>query len=372
MKIAEVNAIPLYGRIPDAGWEAEVEREETLHTLIEVVTDEGLRGYGSAYTSISFVESALKVLRPWIAGEPVEPERVTETLHQRTFWLGRGGNVTQAISGIDIALWDLYGKITGQPIARLLGGYYRDRIKPYGSILFEEPAMLRDKLQSVVAGGFKAIKLGWGPFGRVHRTLDEEMVKTARETVGPDVELMVDAGASEQFWAHSYKWALETAKMLAEYDITWFEEALAPDDVENFVRLREHAPLPISTGEVLTRRQSFIPYIERGAVDILQPDCTKVGGLSEARRIGWMACDHGVLLVPHGWNTAVGLAADLHLVAALPVARYVEYITPSPFIEELVTRPFQLDATGMLTIPTGPGLGIELDMDAVARFARRR
>ncbi len=180
--------------------------------------------------------------------------------------------MTHAISGIDIALWDLLGKATGQPVARLLGGVYRDRIKPYGSLLFEEPGRLREKLPAVLARGFRAIKLGWGTFGRVDRRTDEALVRAARETVGPEVELMVDAGGSEQFWPHGFKWALETARMLAEYDVTWFEEALPPDDLEGFVKLREQAPLPISTGEVLTRRQSFIPWIERGALDIVQPD----------------------------------------------------------------------------------------------------
>ncbi len=370
MKIIEVKAIPLYGRIQDAGWEDEIARQDSMHTLIEITTESGLRGYGSSYTSVALVEAALRLLTRWIVGQPVEPERITETLHQKTFWQGRGGTVAHAISGIDMALWDVYGKITNQPVGRLLGGCYRDRIKPYGSLLFDEPGKLRDKLQNAVGRGFKAIKLGWGPFGRVSRAFDETLVRTAREAVGADVELMVDAGGSEEFWPHGYKWAVETARMLAGYDITWFEEALPPDDIEGFIKLREHSPVHISTGEVLTRRQSYIPWLERGAVDIIQPDCSKVGGLSEARRIGWMAYDHNILLVPHGWNTAVGLAADLHLVAALPVARWVEYITPSPFIEEIVTTPFQLDADGMLPIPTAPGLGIELDMDALDRFSR--
>lgn len=156
--------------------------------------------------------------------------------------------------------------------------------------------------------------------------------------------------------------------MLAEYDIVWFEEALPPDDLEGYVKLREHAPVLIATGEVLTRRQSFMPWIERGAVDILQPDCSKVGGLSEAKKIAWSAYDHNILVVTHGWNNAVGLAADLHLAAAMPVARWVEYLTPSPYIEEIVKTPFSLDENGMLLIPTAPGLGIELDQEALERF----
>jgi L-alanine-DL-glutamate epimerase-like enolase superfamily enzyme len=294
---------------------------------------------------------------------------VSEKLHQMTFWQGRGGAVTHAISGLDIALWDVLGKATGQPVSRLLGGRYREQIKPYGSLLFEEPGRLRDTLHAVLARGFRAIKLGWGPFGRVDRQTDERLLRTAREAVGPDVELMVDAGGSAQFWPHGLKWALETARMLASYEVAWFEEALPPDDLEGFVTLRRQAPVRIAGGEVLTRRQSFLPWIERGALDIVQPDCTKVGGLSEARRIGWMAQDHNVLLVPHGWNTAVGLAADLHLVGALPVARWVEYLTPSPFIEDIVATPFRMDVEGRLSIPSGPGLGLELDPDGIAKYS---
>jgi D-galactarolactone cycloisomerase len=371
MKIVEVRAIPLRGRIQEAGWEDDIAREESTQTLIEITTDDGLRGYGSSYTSSTLVDAALRLVYRWVVGETaIEPERISETLHQKTFWQGRGGAVTHAISGIDMALWDLFGKYTGQPVARLLGGYHRDRIKPYGSLLFEEPDKLREKLQAVVGRGFRAIKMGWGPFGRVDRKLDEALVRTARETVGADVELMVDAGGSEEYWPHGYKWALETAHMLHNYDVTWFEESLPPDDIEGYIKLREHSPVKISGGEVLTRRQSFIPWIERGAVDIIQPDCSKVGGLSEARRIGWMAYDHNVLLVPHGWNNAVGLAADLHLVAALPIARWVEYLTPTQFIDELLVTPFKLDADGMLAIPTTPGLGIEIDMDTLERLSR--
>ncbi len=371
MKIVEVRAIPLRGRDAEGGWSLEVAAEETMQTLVEVVTDEGLVGIGSVYTSYSLTEAALRLLRSWLIGEmAIEPERVTEKLHQSTFWQGRGGAVTHAISGIDMALWDLLGKVSGQPVARLLGGYYRDRIKPYGSILFEEPGRLRDKLLSVLARGFRAIKLGWGPFGRVDRKTDELLVRTARETVGPDVELMVDAGGSEEFWPHSLKWALATAHMLADYGVVWFEEALPPDDIEDYIALRAASPVLIAAGEVLTRRQSFIPWIEKRALDIVQPDCSKVGGLSEARRIGWMAYDHNILLVPHGWNNAVGLAADLHLIAALPAARWVEYLTPSPYIDDIIKTPFRLDADGMLPVPTAPGLGIELDPEGIAKYSR--
>jgi L-alanine-DL-glutamate epimerase-like enolase superfamily enzyme len=298
----------------------------------------------------------------------VEPERVTEKLRESMFWQGRGGSVEHAISGIDIALWDIMGKVCGQPVSRLLGGNYRNRIKPYGSILFDEPNPLRNTLEDVVSRGFRAIKMGWRPFGRRDRKFDELLVRTARETVGHDVELMVDAGGSEQFWPHGVNWARETAKMLADYDIVWFEEALPPDDLEGYVELTRSSPVPIATGEVLTRRQSFIPWIERRAVDIIQPDCTKNGGISESRKIGWLAYDHNVLMVSHGWNTAVGLAADLQLAAAMPVARYVEYLTPCAYIEDLTTEPFVLDQEGYLQIPDKPGLGIEIDHEKLKKY----
>lgn len=369
MKIKTIRITGLKGGTVEGGWVDDLKPEDDLHTIVEVISDENLIGIGSVFTSKALVEAAVKLLWPILENERGdEPARVSEKLRQSFFWQGRGGAVEHAISGIDIALWDLFGKVCNQPVSRLLGGNYRNRIKPYGSILFDEPGPLRDKLQATVARGFQAIKLGWRPFGRRDAKTDELLVQTAREAVGPNVELMVDAGGSEQFWPHGYKWALETAKMLARYDIVWFEEALPPDDLEGFIELRRHAPLPISTGEVLTRRQSFRPFIENGAVDIIQPDSTKCGGLTEALRIAWMAYDHNVLYVPHGWNTAIGLAADLHLTAALPVARYVEYLTPSPYIEEIITEPFKVDAEGFLPIPGKPGLGIELNRDVLRRF----
>jgi L-alanine-DL-glutamate epimerase-like enolase superfamily enzyme len=369
MKIIDIRLTGLSGGTVDGGWPQGNRPEEDLNTLVEVVTDEGLTGIGSAMTSKSLVAAGVQLLRPLVVGERAdEPARVTEKLRQSTFWQGRGGAVEHAISGIDIALWDLFGKLTRQPVSRLLGGNYRTRIKPYGSILFDEPGPLRDTLQATVARGFKAIKLGWRPFGRRDARTDELLVRTAREAVGTDVELMVDAGGSEQFWPHGYKWALQTAKMLRQYDVVWFEEALPPDDLEGYVELRRHSPVPIATGEVLTRRQSFRPWLERGAVDIIQPDCTKCGGLTEAWRIAWMAYEHNIQWVPHGWNTAVGLAADLHLSAAMPVARYVEYLTPCVYLDEIITEPFRPDAEGYLRVPEKPGLGIELNRAALKRF----
>jgi L-alanine-DL-glutamate epimerase-like enolase superfamily enzyme len=181
---------------------------------------------------------------------------------------------------------------------------------------------------------------------------------------------MVDAGASDAFWKHGFKWALRTSQMLSAYDVAWFEEPVKPDALDDYVRLRQQAPVPIAGGEVLTRRQSFQPYLQAGAFDVVQPDVTKVGGISEERRIGWMAQENGVRFIPHGWNTAVGLAADLQLASAFPDTDLVEYLTGSPNVDEIAAGGWQLDSEGMLPIPDAPGLGLELDPDAVARYTR--
>lgn len=369
MRISKISCAGLRGATPRGGWTEELRPDDCVHTLVAVHTDEGLVGLGSVFTSDNLVRAALEQLEPLYRNESaLEPERVAEKLRQHTFWLGRGGAITHAISGIDTALWDLFGQATGQPVGRLLGGRCRERVQPYASLLMDEPARFRDHLLAVKAQGFRAFKIGWGPFGRHSAQIDRAIVSTAREAIGADCRLMVDAGGSDAYWNNGYKWALNTSRMLAEYDVEWFEEPLSPDALADFVKLREHAPIAISGGEVLTRRQSFQPWLEQGAFDIVQPDVTKVGGLSEMRRIGWKAEAHGIRLIPHGWNTAVGLAADLQLASALPGTNLVEYLTGSPFVDELPTTPWQLDAEGMLPIPDTPGLGLTLNPDAVANY----
>jgi len=370
VRIRRIAAVGLYGATPAGGWEAELRPDDGVHTLVAVVTDQGAVGYGSAFTNAELVKAALTVLEPLYVGESaLEPERVSEKLHQHTFWMGRGGTLTHAISAIDIALWDLLGKATGQSVGRLLGGRYRTRVRPYASLLMDEPEALAAALEPLVAQGFRAFKIGWGPFGRRSAKLDEAIVARARDVIG-DGQLMVDAGGSDAFWPNGYKWAMRTSEMLADYEVAWFEEPLEPDALEDFVQLRRHAPVPVAGGEVMTRRQSFLPWLQAGAFDIVQPDVTKVGGLSEQRRIAWAALDNGVEVVPHGWNTALGLAADLQLASALPNTQLVEYLTGASYIDAIVAEPWQLDDEGMLLIPETPGLGVELDHEALTRFTR--
>lgn len=370
--IRKIVAAPLLGESPRGGWSNEIRPEESVHTLIAVHTEDGIIGHGSAFTNGGLVEAALKVLEPLYRGEnALEPERVTEKLHQNTFWMGRGGTLTHAISGIDIALWDVLGQALGQPVARLLGGIYRNRVMPYCSMLMEEPGRMGDVAAAYRSKGFRAFKIGWGPFGLGGAKCDEAIVRAARAAIGNDARLFVDAGASNAYWPHGLKWALRSARMLADYGVEWFEEPLKPDAIDDFVELRRQSPVAIAGGEVLTRRQSFTQWLVRGAFDIVQPDATKVGGISEQRRIAWMAEEFGVRYIGHGWNTAVGVAADLQIAAALPHTDIVEFIGGSAYVDGLLTDPFQLDTEGRLEIPMAPGLGVRLDPEKVARYSPR-
>jgi L-alanine-DL-glutamate epimerase-like enolase superfamily enzyme len=370
MRIREVRTAGLRGATPLGGWTEELKPDDVVHTLVAVHTDDGVIGLGSVFTSENLVRAALDVLAPLFVGESaLEPERVSEKLHQNTFWLGRGGSVTHAISGIDTALWDILGQVTGQPVGRLLGGRHRTRVMPYASVLMDEPARMTDELQELREAGFRAYKIGWGPFGRVGAQTDEAIVRAAREAIGSDALLAVDAGGSDAYWAGDYKWALRTATMLDRYGVAWFEEPLVADALGDFAKLRDASPVRISGGETLTRRQAFTPFLQARAFDIVQPDVTKVGGLSEARRIAWAAQDNDVKMIPHGWNTVVGLAADLQLASAIAGTDLVEYRTGSAYIDDLGSADLKLDQDGMLTIPDAPGLGVDLDLDALARYA---
>jgi D-galactarolactone cycloisomerase len=233
----------------------------------------------------------------------------------------------------------------------------------------EMPDRMREVVAEYRARGFRAFKIGWGPFGRaLDPKLDEAIVRAAREAAGEAASLFVDAGASDAYWPHGLKWAMRTAEMLKDYSVGWFEEALKPDAIDDFCHLRRVSPVPIAGGEVLTRRQSFLPWLSRGAFDIVQPDVTKVGGISEQRRIAWMAQDFGVKYIGHGWNTALGVAADLQLAAALSDVDLVEFIGGSAYVDGITATPFQLDADGYLSIPLLPGLGVSLDREKLKRY----
>ncbi len=370
IRITSIKAAPLFGKSPKGGWSAEIKPEDSIHALIAVHTNVGITGFGSVFTDGRLVQAGLKVLEPLYRNEnALEPERVTEKLHQNTFWMGRGGTLTHTISGIDIALWDILGKATQLSVGNLLGGRYIEKVRPYCSLLMEKPERMKNVVTPYLKQGFTAFKIGWGPFGRSRDAgLDKAIIEATRSALGPKCQLFVDAGASDAYWPQNLKWALRTAEMLADYKVGWFEEPLKPDDIDDFCTLRRASPVPIAGGEVLTRRQSFQPFLAKGAFDIVQPDVTKVGGISEQRKIISMAQDFGIRYVGHGWNTALGVAADLQLATAFPNVDLVEFIGGSPYVDGILKKPFKLDKEGMLEIPNLPGLGVEIDQNKLSVY----
>ena len=374
MKITNVEVFPLTSQRP------KLKVGHPIHpswwgydqTLIRVETEGGISGWGCSGVRWEMVDAIKKVLWPHLIGQDaLQPEAVTERLHQWTFWYGRGGGITSYIGAVDQALWDILGKHTGLSISRLFGGRYTEELKPYASMLFSWPVdeMVRN-LESGLERNFRAFKLGWGTFGR-ERNLkhDEELVRTARKTIGDGCDLMVDPGGSDVFWHGDLKWATEAARMLKDYNVRWFEEPLRADDIEGYKRLRDASSVHIATGEVVRGRLNFTPFIENRACDILQPDQTICGGLSESRKIWQAAYDANIQVVMHGWNTAVGAAADLQLSASMPNGLYLEYWHPAPYVSGILKEPLLLNDNGMLPIPDGPGLGIEIDVDALRAHA---
>ena len=228
---------------------------------------------------------------------------------------------------------------------------------------------MRDAVAQFRDQGFRAFKIGWGPFGRRDDpALDEAIVRAAREAAGADAQLFVDAGASDAYWPQGLKWAIRTARDAGRLRGRLVRGGAQPDAIDDYVELRRQSPVPIAGGEVLTRRQTFLPWLVRGALDIVQPDVTKVGGISEQRRIAWMAEEFGVKYVGHGWNTALGVAADLQLAAALPDASWSSSSAAAPMWTACSRLPFKLDVDGYLRHSGRPGLGVALDPDKVARY----
>ena len=337
---------------------------------IEIGTDAGVYGIGESYyfgrTVATFVE---EFVAPTLIG--LDPANIESISRKLTTYIGAlsSGVEMRAKSAVDIALWDIFGKITGQPIGRFFGGRLREKVMPYASLLMDEPKIMNANLTELRGQGFKAFKIGWGTFGRIDTANDELLVKSARQAIGDDCFLAVDAGGSDAYWRGNLRWAINASKMLADYNVGWFEEALRPDDLADFVELRKQSPVPISGCEVLTRRQSFTPFITERAFDIIQPDVTKVGGIGEFRRIAAMADEYAIRVIPHGWNTAIGLAVDLQLSSAILTAEKVEYCTGSAYVDDLATEPWKLDSDGLLEIPTKPGIGFELDPDKVEKYS---
>jgi L-rhamnonate dehydratase len=341
--------------------------------LVRVRTDEGVVGIGEADTSPYVARTMVEMpsshaiargVRELLVGEdPLQIDRIWQLLFHGTDHYGRGGAALHVISAIDIALWDICGKVAGRPICELLGGRRADRVPVYASEVMPETAdEVREIAGRAVAAGYRALKLGWGPLGRDPRG-DVELIRAARDAIGDGRALMIDGGR-----AYTVKRALELLREVEEERLYWFEEALAPDDLDGYRRLSDAAAVRIAAGEADSGLRPFRELALHGHVDVLQPDVARCGGFTVARRIGELSRELSVEVVPHCFSTGVLVAASLQFVATLDRPTWSEFsVADSPLVNGILATPFALE-DGMLEVPTGPGLGVELDEEMVARM----
>jgi L-alanine-DL-glutamate epimerase-like enolase superfamily enzyme len=358
MRITDVQPILLgipYRRLdPPSPWTDSLRKQ----LLVRVTTDEGLTGWGEAFalgapTAVAAVVE--EALRPLLLGEsPTAIEPLTDRLHRATFLYGRRGLAMCAISGVELALWDLAGKARGVPVYELLGGPVTSRVRAYASLLrYDQPQAVAAAARQAVAAGFRAVKL--------HQT-DLASVRAAREAVGPEVHLMLDVNCP---WSASE--AVRMGRALAEFDLAWLEEPVwPPEDYRALARVAAALDTPVAAGENEATAVGFRELIAHRAADILQPSVTKVGGLGEAKKICALAAAWNVDVVPHAFYFGPGLAATLHLIASTPGLPLVEY--PGGELETpLLAEPIRA-VDGAVTVPTGPGLGVTVNEEALRRY----
>lgn len=370
MKISRVEAIVL--RLPEVRQIADGTQDALI---VRVHTDGGLVGLGEVDSSPTVAKAAIEAplshslccgLGELILGQhPFEVEGLWEVMYRGSIFYGRRGAAIHAMSGIDIALWDIIGKACGKPIHKLLGGAYRDKVRAYASALMPEtPQETAEAARDYVGRGFRAVKFGWGPLG-TDPELDVALVEAARAGAGENVELMVDVGFS---WKDATT-AIQMARRIAPFRPFWIEEPLPPDDYDGYARLSQSVDIRIAAGEEESTCWGFQELIDRGKVDLIQPDVSRAGGLTECRRIAHLAQARNIPLVPHSWGTGILTAASLHLIATLPQALFLEHcVVASPIAIELVAEPPRV-ADGWAYIPQGPGLGVDIDEKVLERYA---
>jgi len=351
-------------------------------TLVEVITDDGVTGWGEAFAqgleppeiAAAAIEYALKPLL--IGADPLATEVLWHRMYHATRDYGRKGSVVAAISAVDIALWDIAGRARGEPIYKLLGGAFRDRVEPYATGFYRikgqgEAARLADEAVRHHEAGFRLmkVKLGYGVEDDIAC-----MQAICRAIEGRDVTLMIDTNH-----AYGRAEALRLGRALADCKLRWYEEPVVPEDLRGYVEMREKLTMPIAGGENEHTMYGYRELFAAGAVDIAQPDLGSCGGITAARHIIALAQSHGVAVNPHVWGSAIAQAASLQLIAALPVAHHslfaqepvFEYDRSShPFRQHLITEPI-LQQGGWVTIPNGPGLGVEIDRAALQKYRVR-
>ncbi len=380
MKITDVKTLSLAHEGPRVMDATHIlSRRTTL--IVEIHTDEGLVGFGEAesFGKPDVIRAIVEQdLRPQLIGaNPLNIERLWSLMYRRTMSRGRKGYVICAISGIDIALWDLLGKKSGLPVYRLLGGY-TDRVPAYasGGFYAEDKGLpeLSAEMAGYVRAGFRAVKMKVGrntsdlfANADVCRTTEKDdlrRVQAVREAVGPDVQIMVDANT---VWDPIT--AVRMGRQLEQLGVMLLEEPVPPDDLDGCAQVAAQLNLAVAGFETEYTRFGFRELIERRVVDVVQPDAIRAGGLSECRRIAAMASAHHMTCMPHAFASALSLVANLHLLASIPNGGMLECcMVPNALIGELLTEPIRPDADGFVRLSEKPGLGVELDTHAVERY----
>ena len=346
--------------------------------LLKIETDEGITGWGEGYVGArgDFVKQLFGDLL--IGADPLNRNALWQGMFDRVYnGNNAGGFGGSAISAVDIALWDIAGKAAGQSVSDLLGGRIRDKVAVYATGLYytegEFPTRLLDEATMYVELGFKGMKT---KIGGLPIAEDVRRVGAIRGAIGDDIRLMVDANQ-----AYPASTAIRIGNHLADLDITWFEEPVNAKDVDAYLQVQAAVPMPVAGGENLRTRYEFNDFFARRAYDIAQPDVVNAGGITEMRNIAMTANSYGILVNPHVWGSPVMIAASLHLASTIPPCPpayeprpyeqepVMEFDrTPSGIREGITAEPFD-QQDGFITVPTAPGLGVEIDEDAVRRLA---
>lgn len=386
MKIADVEAIVLdTGKDYASPASAAEAHGVRFVSLLKITTDEGIVGWSDVETqphvgkaivdAPSGGQVGFESLRRALIGEdPFERERLRQKMHRYLAYYGRQGAGVQMMSGADIALHDIAGKALGQPVWQLLGAKYRDRVAAYASTLFRlTPDDMRRAVDEYLAHGFRAIKFGWGAFGR-DLSLDVALVKAARQAAGPDVTLMVDGGwygtsHEEPYRPRSLRDWVRLVGPLEEQGVFWLEDFLHPDNFAGYARVAERTKtLRVAAGEQLAGVGEFERLADEGKADVLQPDLSRCGGLTVGKQIADFATRRQVDCVPHAWLTDLLKAASLHLNAYLMNSLYLEYnVSSASLLTNLCTERIEME-DGFVRVPEGPGLGVEVNEEVVRRY----
>jgi D-galactarolactone cycloisomerase len=343
--------------------------------VVEIETDSGLIGWGECYGPARMTAAVVQSVAPWLVGEdPLRSDYLWQMVYARLRDHGQKGVVIEGLSGIDIALWDIKGKYFGVPVHRLMGGPLRTEVQAYATGLYRRKSgdplkYLAEEAAGYVADGFKAVKLKVG-FGVEE---DAAVTHAVRDAIGSDTALMVDANHAYDAIA-----AIRLGRMIERHEIGWFEEPVPPEDVAGYRAVKAALSIPVAGGECEFTRFGFRDLLASRAIDIIQPDTCAAGGLSECKKIADMAEAFGVRYNPHVWGTGIAIAASLQLLAVLPthtpnslspLEPLLEFDrTEHPIRQSLLVRPIEHE-NGIVRIPDGPGLGIEVNRDMVARFA---